>query len=171
MSHVLHKWDMSHMNESRHMWKSHHTHTPYARGVPSFVCDDGTCHTHEHVTSHTHKVSLARTVRKRAMGWPRLAGSLKLYVSFAKETYKRDHIKPKRLIIVRGLLIIATPYNFWSGKKNMSCVTYMNESCPIWMSHVLYEWEVSIGKEPPHTHSLRNGDTILQVKIWVMSRG
>ena len=34
-----------------------------------------------------------------AMGWLRLVGSLKLQVSFAKETYKRDYIMPKRTII------------------------------------------------------------------------
>jgi len=29
---------------------------------------------------------------------------------FAKETYKRDDILQKRLIILRSLLIVATPY-------------------------------------------------------------
>jgi len=45
-----------------------------------------------------------------AMGWLRIAGSLKLQVSFAKEPYKRDDIPQKRPIILRGLLIVATPY-------------------------------------------------------------
>jgi len=44
------------------------------------------------------------------MGWLRLVGSLKLYVSFAKEPYERDYILQKRPIIVRSLLIVATPY-------------------------------------------------------------
>jgi len=44
-----------------------------------------------------------------AMGRLRLVGSLKLQVSFAKEPYKRDYILQKRLIILRSLLIIATP--------------------------------------------------------------
>jgi len=34
---------------------------------------------------------------------------LKLQVSFAKEPYERDDILQKRLIILRGLLIVATP--------------------------------------------------------------
>ena len=38
----------------------------------------------------------------------RLVGSLKLYVSFAKEPYKRDDILQKRPVILRSLLIIAT---------------------------------------------------------------
>jgi len=44
------------------------------------------------------------------MGWLRLVGSLKIYVSFAKEPYKRDDILKKRHIILRSLLIVATPY-------------------------------------------------------------
>ena len=44
------------------------------------------------------------------MGWLRLVGSLKLYVSFAKEPYQRDYILQKRPIILRSLLSVATPY-------------------------------------------------------------
>ena len=44
-----------------------------------------------------------------SMGWLRLEGSLKLYVSFAKEPYKRDYILQKRPTILRSLLIVATP--------------------------------------------------------------
>jgi len=46
------------------------------------------------------------------MGWLRLGGSLQLYVSFAKEPYKRDDILQKRPIILRSLLIVATPYAY-----------------------------------------------------------
>ena len=41
------------------------------------------------------------------MGWLQLAGSLKLWVSFAKEPYKRDYILQKRPLILRSLLIVA----------------------------------------------------------------
>jgi len=44
------------------------------------------------------------------MGWLRLVGSLKLLVSFAKELYNNDYILQKRPIILRSLLIVATPY-------------------------------------------------------------
>ena len=44
-----------------------------------------------------------------AMGWLRLVGSLKLQVSFAKQPYKRDETLQKRPVILRSLLIIATP--------------------------------------------------------------
>jgi len=40
-----------------------------------------------------------------AMGWLRLVGSLK----FAKEPYRRDYILQKRPMILRSLLIVATP--------------------------------------------------------------
>jgi len=43
------------------------------------------------------------------MVWLRLVGSLKSLVSFAKEPYKRDNILQKRPIILRSLLIVATP--------------------------------------------------------------
>jgi len=44
------------------------------------------------------------------MGWLRLVGSFKLQVSFAKKLYERDDILQKRPIILRSLLIVATPY-------------------------------------------------------------
>jgi len=44
------------------------------------------------------------------MGWLRLVGSSILQVSFAKEPYKRDDILQKRPMILRSLLIVATPY-------------------------------------------------------------
>jgi len=46
------------------------------------------------------------------MWWLRFVGSLKLYVPFAKEPYKRDYILQKRPMILRNLLIVATPYVF-----------------------------------------------------------
>jgi len=48
--------------------------------------------------------------RSQGMGWLRLVGSLKVKVSNAKEPYKRDDIMQKRPIILRSLLIVATPY-------------------------------------------------------------
>jgi len=44
------------------------------------------------------------------MGWLWLVGSLQLWVSVAKEPYKRDDVLQKRRIILRSLLIVATPY-------------------------------------------------------------
>ena len=44
------------------------------------------------------------------MGWLQLVGSIKLQVSFAKETYERDGILQKRPIILSILLTVATPY-------------------------------------------------------------
>ena len=47
--------------------------------------------------------------RSQGRGWLRLIGSLKVKVSNAKEPYKRDDIMQKRPIILRSLLIEATP--------------------------------------------------------------
>ena len=53
------------------------------------------------------------------MGWLRLVGSLKLYVSFAKEPYKRDY-SAKETSILRSLLLVATPYLAVSFLKSAS---------------------------------------------------
>jgi len=45
-----------------------------------------------------------------AMGWLRLVGSLKLQVSFAEYTFFYRALLQKRPIILRSLLIVATPY-------------------------------------------------------------
>ena len=63
---------------------------------------------------HTHKKKASCNLtqmycRKCCMGWLRLVGSLKLQVSFVKETYKKDYILQKRPIIWRRLLIVSTP--------------------------------------------------------------
>jgi len=42
------------------------------------------------------------------MGWLRLVGFLKLYVSLAKEPYQRDNILQRRPMILRSLILVAT---------------------------------------------------------------
>jgi len=44
------------------------------------------------------------------MGWLWLVGSIKWWVSFAKEPYKRDDILQERRIILSNLLTVATSY-------------------------------------------------------------
>ena len=51
------------------------------------------------------------------MGWIWLGGSLKSYVSFAKKPYERDDILQKRPMILRSLLIVATPHDLLSLYK------------------------------------------------------
>jgi len=46
----------------------------------------------------------------RVMGWLRLAGSLKLQVSFTEYRLFYRALLQKRPIILRSLLIVATPY-------------------------------------------------------------
>jgi len=49
------------------------------------------------------------------MGWLRLVGSLKLYVSFAEYCLFYRALLPKRPIILRSLLIVAIPYQNYLG--------------------------------------------------------
>jgi len=53
--------------------------------------------------------TMATISRLGWLRWLRLVGSFKLYVSFAKEPCKRDDVLQKRPIILRSLLIVATP--------------------------------------------------------------
>ena len=61
--------------------------------------------------SHDSFVIVAWRIYMRDMWWLRLFGSLKLLVSFAKVPCKRDYILQKRPMILRSLLIVATPYD------------------------------------------------------------
>jgi len=60
--------------------------------------------------SYVRQNSITWKARLIHMEWLRLVGSLKVKVFFAKEPYKRDDILQKRPIILRSLLIVATPY-------------------------------------------------------------
>ena len=68
------------------------------------------------------------------MGWLRLVGSLKLQVSFANEPYERDYILRKSPIILRSLLIVATPY--LSQDMTYSCGTSLIRMCDMTHSYV-----------------------------------
>jgi len=69
---------------------------------------------------------------RSAMGWLRLVGFVKFYVSFAKEPYKRHDILQKRPRILRSLLIVATPYR-----------TYEWVMWHIWTIHVAHTIHVT----------------------------
>jgi len=94
-----------------------HTYTPTRRkwqhgsawhGQPFYSPHQQVC-TIESDRERKREQTRAPDARARAfsMRWLRLIGSLTLWVSFAKEPYKRDNILPKRLIILRSLLFEA----------------------------------------------------------------
>jgi len=87
------------MNKSCDTWIKFSTFSPDHNGRVEFLCVDFFCST----------VAWGR-LAITAMGGLRLVGSSRLYVSFAKEPYKRDYILQKRHIILRSVLIVATPY-------------------------------------------------------------
>ena len=92
---------------------AHDTHACCARSNDHLLWWIGICHTrmpiHSHVACHMTLCLSTRFMSHVDIGWLRLVGSLKLQVSFAKEPYKRDDILQKRPIILRSLLIVATP--------------------------------------------------------------
>jgi len=74
-------------------------------------------HSHVHICIHSYSYNQRQVNVSKSqlpnyfvygVGWLRLVGSLKSYVSFAKEPYKIDDILQKRPIILRSLLIVAT---------------------------------------------------------------
>jgi len=81
------------------------------------------------------------------MGWLRLVGSSKLWVSFAKEPYKRDNILQKRPIIVRSILIVATPYSKASsewGRESITCqhITTTESILCVWVGILSHDYAV-----------------------------
>jgi len=65
------------------------------------------------VRRSTHELSHDASISSptcATMGCLRLVGSLKLQISFAKEPCQRDDILQKSHVILRSLLIVATPY-------------------------------------------------------------
>jgi len=122
MNHVCH---VTHINESRrtyewvtlHVWMSHvirmnesyesrHRYQKLCRTYDSVTSHASERHvarmyescesryTHQRVTSHIWMSHTSYGIR--VLGWLQLVASIKLQVSFAKETYKRDYILQKR---------------------------------------------------------------------------
>jgi len=70
-------------------------------------------HTHECVTSRTLALGnkcVVSDLPRSHMGWLRLVGSLKLQVSFAEYRLFYRALLQKRPIILKSLLLVATPY-------------------------------------------------------------
>jgi len=98
-------------------------------------CDISTCDvthtlslsltTHTHTHTYIHDVIRSHRTRRicawmnRDMGWLQLVGSLKLQFSFAEYSFFYRALLQKRPIILRSLLIVATPYHgrivMWGG--------------------------------------------------------
>jgi len=135
MSHVSNKWLLSPTNESWLQW-TNHVSNEWLLFLNDFCLQWMSHVSNEWVMSPMHKSCLEWMSRasnescsspRSLMGWLRLVGSIKSYVSFAKEPYKRDNILLKRPIILSILLIVATPYRRiagWSyGFLNKFCLS------------------------------------------------
>jgi len=86
------------------------------------------------------------------MGWLQVVGFLTLQVCFAKEPYKRDYTLQKRPLILRSLLIIATPYcNCYTCTMPGATVTMPRATRQDIDRVAAADWEVSqtIDDQPP----------------------
>ena len=71
-------------------------------------CRTTACNTPQHTATHCN--ALQHTAC--GMGWLRLVGCLKLYISFAEHRHFYRALLQKRPIILRSLLVVATPYSY-----------------------------------------------------------
>ena len=198
MSHVTHMDDWYDTYDTcKHMQT--HANTPISMGVTLFFSARQD-HTHERVMSHkwtshvTHMKESCYTygwviwhvqytqthVFRRASGlmwWLRWVGSIKLQVSFAEYHLFYRALLQKRPIILRSLLIVATPYlpcregKTWSPSRWVSlltyCVSYNSSMCVTWLIHMFdmtysYVWFCSARQD--HTY-----DESRYAYGWVMS--
>jgi len=79
----------------------------------SVVMNDTRTNLHTHTHTHTHTPCTHSCVRAHDT---RLVGSLKLQVSFAKETYKRDYILQKRPLSIH---LLSLSYIFCLSRTHM----------------------------------------------------
>jgi len=78
------------------------------------------------------------------MGWLRLIGSLKIQVSFAEYSLFYRAGLQKRPIILRSLLIVATPYTWdmthsYVWHASFICVTWLIHMCDLTDSYVWHD--------------------------------
>jgi len=110
---------------------------PPSRGA-LLTCDSYLKFTYDsHMNEDSQMNEDSHTNEDSHMGWLRVVGSLKLQVSFAKKPYKRDYILQKRPIILRRLLLEATPLSV-SHITHERVLLHIQKSCHIWISHVIY---------------------------------
>ena len=83
------------------------------------------CVSYIHATVSSHKNDTRHTSNEVYMGWLRLVGSLKLQVSFAEYRLFYRALLQKRPIILKSLLLVATPYLYTSHMHSCVCRTTM----------------------------------------------
>ena len=94
------------------LWVGHTDQQLIINADSSFLCGRPMAWLHTFLIPHSS--FLIHTQLPVGLVWPmaclHLVASIKLYVSFAKEPYKRDDILQKRPIILSILLTVGTPY-------------------------------------------------------------
>ena len=132
---------ITHMNTSCHTYEVVMSHVRMRHVTRT----NESCHIYEWVTSHmwmSHVTHMNESCHSNIaldwlcglnVGWLRLVGSSKLQVSSAENSLFYRALLQKRPIMLRSLLIVATPYPIACLRH----VTRMNESC-----HT-YNWVMS----------------------------
>ena len=123
-------------------------------------------HTHLYTCMYIRptRIHILPRMQKSPMGWLRLVGSLKLQVSFAKEPYKRDDILQKRLIILRSLRVVATPYqrDLYSQKH-----TLQHTHCNTHTLQHTYTATHPLQHTPTATHTLQHTHCLTYIHMHV----
>jgi len=148
MSHIILIKDMSHTSMTGHMtchildicdmthWYMWHDTLIYVTWLFD-ICGHMTMHTPCYYLWHT-PMSHATQIHKLC-----ITNSSKWWVSFAKESYKRDNILQKRPIILRSLLIVASPQANESRHTDEQGMSHVNLLCHVSMSQVTCEFVMS----------------------------
>jgi len=99
-------------------------------------------------------VQLREPTKSYDLGWLRWVGSIKLYVSLARDSYKRDYVLQKRPMILRSLLIVATSYS-------TDCFQRIARTSGTWLIHM---WDM--------THSYMGHDSFIYgtwlIHMWLI---
>ena len=157
-SHTLHICEtcvfFSHSTHLHNMCLLYPTHLHFSRRYSSNLVIKCMC-------VHSHNLH---------MGWLQLVGSMKLYISFAKEPYKRDNILQKRSVISSILLTAATPYAY------KMCVFFPHPTCLQNMyilapyTHLCfsrrYSSDLTVRCMYVHSHTLHTPVTCIHILIW-----
>ena len=122
--HICHEWFICVMTYSYVLYNFAMTHSCADTSHTTHVCICAMTHFNYSTTYSCVSYICAMTHSHVVMGWLRLVGSLKSYVSFAEYGLFYRAFLPKRPMILSSLLNVATPY--LSCDKNMHVYVYIH---------------------------------------------
>jgi len=136
MRHVPYEWGMSHMNEACPIWMRH---VPYEWGMSHMneACLLWLC------LAHTDESLTREDAGRMIESCPKWMGRVS-YMSHVPYEWGLSHIDYERgMSQMNEACLIWLRQSPTNKPLTMEEVGLMNESCPIWISHVPYEWVMS----------------------------